>query len=527
MLKRMLVTGATITALAGGLLAAPGATATPAATTTTTSAAAYVAPSISWKKCKDDFLRSSKAQCGMLTVPLDHAVPTGPTIQLAVSRVRHTTKKYRGVLFTNPGGPGGAGINLAGLGQFVPGKVGRSYDWVGLDPRGVGESKPALSCDRKYAKVGRRPSDYEPSTPALLDAWLGYSETYAADCATSDAAALLPHVKTTDTVADFETLREALGEETVSFYGFSYGTYIAQVYATQHPDRIEKLVLDGVVNPTRVWYPANLDQDVAFEKAFGKFASWVARADRVFDLGTTGKQVQKRYYRLYDRLAKKPVRGIGGTELSDVALSAGYGTFAWPDVAAAISAADRGKIGPLRAAYLDGNPATKGSDNGFAMYLATQCADAPWPTDWPTWQADNDRVAKRHPFLTWGNAWFNAPCRTWSVPPSTPVQIVGADIPVLLINETYDAATPFSGALEVRRIFPGASLVEGVGGTTHSASLNGVKCVDNAIAAFLTDGTTPKRRSGNRSDKRCDPFPTPSPTAPDTRTLPQRPPLVR
>ena len=83
--------------------------------------------------------------------------------------------------------------------------------------------------------------------------------------------------------------------------------------------------------------------------------------------------------------------------------------------------------------------------------------------------------------------------------------------PVLLISETLDAATPYSGALEARRVFGKSALIEGVGGTTHAGSLSGVACTDNAIAAYLADGTLPARVAGDRSDKRCPAVPQPDP----------------
>ena len=83
---------------------------------------------------------------------------------------------------------------------------------------------------------------------------------------------------------------------------------------------------------------------------------------------------------------------------------------------------------------------------------------------------------------------------------------------ILMINETLDAATPFSGALEARRRFPTASLIEGVGGTTHAGSLSGIACTDNAIGQYLTDGTVPARKPGNRADLKCPPVPQPDPS---------------
>ena len=94
------------------------------------------------------------------------------------------------------------------------------------------------------------------------------------------------------------------------------------------------------------------------------------------------------------------------------------------------------------------------------------------------------------------------------------MEVNGAKVPpILLINETYDAATPFSGALTVRRLFPRSVLIEGVGGSTHAGSLSGVACTDDKIAAYLADGTLPARVPGNTSDVKCDPVPQPDPTA--------------
>ena len=82
---------------------------------------------------------------------------------------------------------------------------------------------------------------------------------------------------------------------------------------------------------------------------------------------------------------------------------------------------------------------------------------------------------------------------------------------ILLVNETLDPATPYSGALKIRQLFPTASLIEGVGGTTHSGSLSGVACTDDTIGQYLTDGTVPQRVPGNRSDLQCPPVPQPEP----------------
>ena len=119
---------------------------------------------ITWGPCTSQTLIGAGAECGMLSVPLDYSRPSGEKIQLAVSRVRHTVPddEYQGIVLVNPGGPGGSGLVYSVLGQFVPDDAGASYDWIGFDPRGVGASVPALSCDPDY-NAGPRPP-YDPTS---------------------------------------------------------------------------------------------------------------------------------------------------------------------------------------------------------------------------------------------------------------------------------------------------------------------------------------------------------------------------
>jgi pimeloyl-ACP methyl ester carboxylesterase len=506
-MRRILATAAALGLVLSGAVAAYAASDTPARGT-----AGY--PAIKWGACKESGLASAKAECGFLTVPLDYAKPDGTKIKLAVSRVKSTVPAHgrQGVMLVNPGGPGGSGRSLSVLGRYVPAGAGDFFDWIGFDPRGVGASVPALTCDADYLSYHRPP--YVPTGAAIEKAWLKRAKGYAKDCA-ANGGKLLDHMRTTDTVRDMESLRIALGEKKINFYGFSYGTYLGQVYSTLYPQRVGKMVLDGNVNPGRVWYDANLDQDVAFERTMKIYFGWLAKYDKVYHLGKTGKAVEKVFYQEQAKLIKKPVGGFGGSELTDVFLQAGYYVFGWEAVATAFSSwvNDRDSAG-LKALFEASNPTDKGADNGYAVYLATQCTDVQWPTSWDKWRADNAKVHKLAPFETWGNAWFNAPCLTWAGKAGKPVGVNGKDAPpILLISETLDGATPFSGSLEVRRLFPRAVLVEGVGGTTHAGSLFGNACVDLTIARYLANGTLPKRVQGSTSDKKCEPLPQPNPIA--------------
>jgi pimeloyl-ACP methyl ester carboxylesterase len=487
------------------------------------------ASSIAWGPCSDPNLQAFNGQCGFLSVPLDYNNPNGPKIQLAVSRIPHTSSNYQGVILTNPGGPGGSGLGLNPFlvdqlevdGQADPSgaydSAAGDYDWIGFDPRGVGSSIPAITCDPNYFS-GDRPN-YIPFTHQLLSTWLSRSQGYARACASQSAAqtALLRHMTTADSARDMDSIRQALGQRQISYYGFSYGTYLGQVYSTLFPSHVRRIIMDSNVDPRGVWYQDNLDQDVAFDRNINIWFGWLAKYDSVYHLGATQQAVARTFYSTEAQLAFHPAGGVvGPDEWVDTFLYPGYYQVTWLEWAQVFSdwvnnhddAAANELISHYQA--VDG----PGDDNGFAVYLGVQCTDVQWPTNWSQWSRDNWRIFSFAPFETWGNAWFNAPCIYWPARASRPVNINGRGISnALLIDETLDAATPFTGSLELRRLFPNSVLLAEPGGTSHADSLFGNLCVDGTIAAYLADGTLPPRNNRAPWDKTCAPLPVPVPAA--------------
>jgi pimeloyl-ACP methyl ester carboxylesterase len=466
---------------------------------------AGAAPSLSaWVSCGDDVV------CAWLTVPMDYDHPdNGQTVKLRVTQRPRTASPDRGVMITNPGGPGASGTGLVALADYVPGGVGHQFDWIGFDPRGVGQSIPSLHCSASY--FGNNRPSFVPSTRKLMRFWRAKAARYADRCAASSAAPLLRHMTTLDTVRDIESLRVALGEDKISFYGFSYGSYLGQLYATQYPTRVGRFVLDGIVDPATYWYGANLRQEVGFDRNLNIFFRWIAKHPRAYHLGRHWREIRRGYDRLLKKLDRHPAyhRRLGPDELTDGILGAGYYVYDWDEIASAYSQLVRhGRGGQMFRLYSEGS---QGDDNGYAVYLGVQCSDVLRPS-WRTQRLDAWRIHRKRPFLAWDNTWYNAPCVNWPVAGGAPDRIDGRAVTgnVLLVNETKDAATPFSGALRVRSIFPKSALIAGVGGTTHAGSLSGVHCVDSRIAAFLSTGVLPKRLSGNRADVLCPKVPRPA-----------------
>jgi pimeloyl-ACP methyl ester carboxylesterase len=453
-------------------------------------------------------------------VPLNYSNPSGPQIQLAVSRILHRSKpkNYQGVIITNPGGPGGAGLDLNTY--LIPvlrhedfKAAANDYDWIGFDPRGVGASIPAISCEPDY--LGPDRPNYVPWTPSLLSTWETRSESYASACANQSGkqTALLHNMTTVDNAEDVNSIREALGVSQITYYGFSWGTDLGQTYATLYPQTVRRLILDSNVNMTRPGFDDfNLDQDGPFNTNEDDWFAWLAKYHSVYHLGTTEAAVQTLFYNTEEALENNPAGGVvGPDEWVDTFEDPAYYEETWVEWGQVFSDyINEHKTKPLVQLYdaVD----TPGNDNELAVYLSVLCTDSPWPTDWNTWVSSSWNEFQVAPYETWGNTWFNGPCQSWPVAAGPQFQVNGDGIQnALLIDETGDAATPFEGSLVTRQLFPNSVLLAEPGGTSHADSLSGDLCVDGTIANYLTTGQLPPRQPGNGPDVTCPPIPVPVP----------------
>ncbi|WP_299538247.1 alpha/beta hydrolase [uncultured Streptomyces sp.] len=469
------------------------------------------APSaVAWTSC------ATKArptlQCATVSTPLDHADPAGRRITLALTRVPHTSKTYQGPLLVNPGGPGGSGLGMAGfVASALPAEVAAQYDVIGFDPRGVGRSTPRLDCVPDHFAPPR--PDSVPTSYAVELANRDRAAAFAGACG-AKYGDLLPYLDTPSAAEDLDVIRRALGAERVNYFGYSYGTYLGAVYAKLHPDRVRRLVLDSVVDPTGVWYEDNLAQDQAFDARHKAFAAWVARHDAAYGLGGDPAAVERSWYAMRAALAAHPADGrVGAAELEDTFMPGGYYDGYWPALAEAFAAfVHDGDDTVLTAAYDSLGAVDADGANGYAVYAAVQCRDAEWPRRWNTWRNDAWAVHRKAPFMTWNNTWYNAPCATWPVEPRTPVRVTNDRIPpALLFQATDDAATPYEGAVSLHRKLKGSALVVEEGGGNHGITLSGSACLDRHLADYLARGTVPRGGSAGRPDAVCAAQPEPRP----------------
>jgi pimeloyl-ACP methyl ester carboxylesterase len=337
-----------------------------------------------------------------------------------------------------------------------------------------------VSCEAGYFKPVR--PDYVPASAADEQVWLDRSQEYARACGRKYGS-LLDHLKTADAARDLESMRVALGQEKINYLGASYGTYLGAVYATLYPGRVRRMVLDSIVQPSRVWYGSNLDQDYAFDTSVKSFFAWIAHHDPVYHLGGDPAVVEKGYYSLREELKAHPAGGVvGPDELDDTFQIGGYLAAAWPELARAWSSyAMKGDPVSLISRYRAWGASKEGE---FAVYNAVQCTDAAWTRDWSLWRADTARVYAAAPYQAWSNAWYNAPCLYWPAKPGIPVPLAaGKGLPdMLMFQATLDA---------MHQIFKGSRLVIEDGGRTHGVLQRGNDCLDDKFNAYLATGALP------------------------------------
>ncbi|AQW48191.1 alpha/beta hydrolase [Streptomyces violaceusniger] len=509
-----LITGALAAPTAGASERTPGGAAE--ARGVAVAAATAAKKGIDWADCPADWGLAKPIQCGYVTVPLDYAKPNGRTIKLAVDRIGNTgsASERQGSLIYNPGGPGGSGLRFptrVTTKNPLWTKTSKAYDFVGFDPRGVGHST-AISCvdPQEYVKAPKL--DPVPGSEADKRVQRKLAREYAEGCE-ERSGWMLPHMTTPNTARDIDVIRAALGDKKLNYLGVSYGTYIGGVYATLFPTHVRRLIVDSVVNPSRekIWYQANLDQDVAFEMRWNDWKAWVAKNDAAYHIGDTPAKVQKQWETLRAAAKKSPIGGVvGPAELLAFFQSAPYYDSSWATVAQVWSdylAGDEKALVEAAGPDMSDTAGNIASENGNAVYTAVECADTKWPTSWAKWDRDNTRLHRDYPFLTWSNAWMNLPCATWGAKQHTPLEVGAAKgLPkTLIVQSTRDAATPYEGAVELHKRLKGSRLVTEKDAGSHGVTGLVNPCVNDRVDAYLLKGTV------DAKDVTCAPHATPVP----------------
>ncbi|WP_432198342.1 alpha/beta hydrolase [Streptomyces sp. bgisy027] len=465
---------------------------------------------IDWGTCPEPAegtIRDPRLTCGMLKVPLNYGDPNGTKIEVAVSRLATAAPgKRHGVLLLNPGGPALGGLYMpATMAATLPKSVLDRYDLIGFDPRGVDHSTPQ-SCGLKDSSVsGLFPY---PAADGSITRNVARARADARTCADT-AGDRLRYFNTANTARDMDRVRQALGERKISYWGQSYGTYLGAVYRSLFPDRTDRVVLEGNVDPTNVWADEVADRwGKGMAERFPDAAAVAAAQDSTLGLGDSVKEVTQRYLALAERLDREPVP-VSGMSLSlDGALlrTVTYGMLQHNNTLAPLArfwkaAADLADGGATDADQtvleqtLADTPPTPGvpEDNQATMFLALLCGDAEWPHDTDGYATRTAADREAWP-LTAGmpaNIWA---CAFWKEPVEQPVTVTDeGPRNTLILQNRRDNATPWEGGTGLHKALGGSSAFVGVDNGGHYVYDEGSACADKATVGFLTTGRLPSR----------------------------------
>ncbi len=478
-------------------------------------------PPVRWEPCFPD--AGPTFECATVRVPLDHDAPRGRQIALSLVRLpAGGPGGAQGSLFLNPGGPGGSGVDFVlGAGPFLyTEEVRASFDLVGFDPRGIARSNP-LRC---FSRIDDAVTVFYPAPFPLDEIEAAF---FAALDATLDAACnanardIRDHMSTANVARDLDLLRRAVGDDGLTYAGYSYGSFLGAVYANLFPENVRAVVVDGVLDPI-AWTTGIGDEaaTLPFSTRLRSDAGAQATLDEFFRLcdeaGPAGcafaPDSATRYATLADRLLADPVEIVDPATgqiffltypiLIGESLGPLYNSFSWPDFAfllAEIEAlASPSALGEALAAVYDaaGVSVSRRAPSNYQNFVegfpGVACSDSVNPDDHQFWFDAGIEAEAGYGYFGRLWTWASGPCAVWSGADEDrylgPFTNTTAN-PVLVVGTRYDPATRYEGAEILDVLLPNSALltVEGWGHTSLFLSA----CADAAVSHYLLDGTPP------------------------------------
>lgn len=454
--------------------------------------------------------------CAVITVPLDYANPKGETISIAVKKRAATGGHAQGALFINPGGPGDSGVSFAErAGNAFSPDLLNAYDIIGFDPRGVGSST-AITCssDDDSSSSTAEPSasagaTASPSAGTEASGGESYEEwaestrqsfqELTEQCAShTEPAALLDHVDTVSAARDLDILRALAGQEKLNYLGFSYGTYLASVYAETFPGNTGRMVLDGAIDPSLSLAEQGLGQAKGFEQALRTYVDYCQNSAGCPLSGGTDAGVQQ----IRDLITSAnsaplatgdPNRTVTGADIVAALSEYLYTTEQnWEPLNKALDQAINHRDGSAFAASEEQDTSSK--DDGGGAFQAVTCLDYPVEGDKTTWASQYEQAKREAPIFGNTAVGMDLVCSVWGHNGTRkPAQIhARGAAPILVVGTTGDPATPYAWSKSLAEQLDSGQLLtwEGNG---HTAYGGDASCVNDAVDAYLISGTMPKK----------------------------------
>ena len=464
-------------------------------------AAGPAVPTLTWQDC------GGGIQCATARVPLDYDKPNGRQIRLAVTRRPATRASQRiGSLFFNPGGPGGPGTDEIRRSRYDT--LNQRFDLIGFDPRGIGESRPAIHCasDRVKDSAFRNLPTLSTSN---FDRYLKRADRLAAECRKHTPKSFIRHVSTADTARDMDLLRRAVGDPKLSYLGFSYGTELGAQYASLFPNRVRALALDGGVDhllavrdPLRFTLSGEAGSEAALSRFFGFCNTSPSKCP--FANG----HPRSSFDDIIAQLRSKPLDRGSSLPLDDAVARVGvfqamYAQTAWPLLGSALADARKGNPALIEALAnaLLGRDGSGHYDNFLDANVVILANDAVEPRARAPYKRHLGDVRKVAPHFADFSFLSDAIERTLPSGQDAyrkPLKYPKSAPPVLVIGSTGDNATPYARTRSLAKQLGNARLLTRVGNGHTGYPYS--QCVRNFVNAYLIDGTLPPAGTRCQSD---------------------------
>lgn len=499
--------------LAVGAVPAQSATAAAPAPAAPETIVPGAAEDISWSSCEAE--GAEAFDCATIEVPSDYDEPQGATTSVAVTRLQALDQENRiGSVLVNFGGPGGPGVStLHAIGESLfDASVRERFDIVSFDPRAVGTSDPATCFPTAEAEQDFLASSLAlPLTRAENARFLGEAAALGTAC-TVFGGDRIATASTANVARDMDVLRQRLGDEELTYVGYSYGTLLGATYAALFPDNVRALVLDGTVDP-RAWtgpadgelFGTRLRQAEAGAETYGEFVRLCAEAGErcaLNALGDPAEVVEDVYAALKEEPVEIPLGDgttieVGYADVVAQVFFSMYGTAGWPDLAALLAElAVLADVVPSSAAQaLDEGPSIQellrrlGLLEDYASIgggLASLCVDADFPGRPWSYPRKVAALDEQYPHFGLFRGWVGVQCEFIAAQDEdayTGPWEQTTQEPVLVIGTRFDPATHYDFTAPYAALWPDARMltVEGWGHTTVGVS----ECADEVIGRYL------------------------------------------
>lgn len=418
--------------------------------------------------------------CGFMAAPKDYDIPDGEMVNIfyGVHKAEDPANRI-GTLIFNFGGPSAEAVHGAAnmAASYLPQDILNHFDIVGIDPRGTGQS--AFARELTECAV----AEYNGESNC--------NDTYQQ---------VAPYLGSNTVVKDIDRLRRLLGDEKLTFLGYSYGTRLGSLYAHTFPDRVRAIVLDSPMSPTAA---NNVEIRIGNAQGYEKIAGF--RLD--YEHNITRKD---RYQAIVDSLFTGPEYSYTAND-DTLSYSEGEWTLDltvaretsgdWDDIKTGLIALlDNDNAGllklkvQLKSIGFDNRLYSSLEDNlrGNALFKAVVC------TDERTQLSDDEITASENRYIAasslYGKMTYTQTadlCKGWMaqrdpIPAITDMEAALGGQQILIIGGQYDPATPYIWAKEMVTHFgESASLMTVDNYVDHGFSYSGIDCIDQKTTAYL------------------------------------------